>query len=265
MPSRSCVSTRSATSWSRWTSRRPSGLLERRGGGTRRSRRRRRGFAPPSRTTSGPAVFSDDAAAACELAGDDAAFAEEAERTAAELTALLDQLEIESWFSGEFDEGDAILTVNPGQGGLEAQDGPACSYQMYVHYAEDQGLEGDGARSRARRGHRARSGHDPDRGPLRLRLAAQRDRHPPPRAHQPHRRQEASPDHLRLGGGAAGHRRRHRGRLDTPPTCGWECTAPAARGGQVREQPPDSAVAPYPRAHEHRGDLPERDETSCRT
>ena len=37
-------------------------------------------------------------------------------------TALLDQLEIESWFSGEFDEGDAILTVNPGQGGLEAQD-----------------------------------------------------------------------------------------------------------------------------------------------
>ena len=79
----------------------------------------------------------DDAAAACELAGDDAAFAEEAERTAAELTALLDQLEIESWFSGEFDEGDAILTVNPGQGGLEAQDWTRMLYQMYVHYAED--------------------------------------------------------------------------------------------------------------------------------
>ena len=81
----------------------------------------------------------DDAAAACELAGDDAAFAEEAERTAAELTALLDQLEIESWFSGEFDEGDAILTVNPGQGGLEAQDWTRMLYQMYVHYAEDKG------------------------------------------------------------------------------------------------------------------------------
>ena len=79
----------------------------------------------------------DDAAAACELAGDDAAFAEEAERTAAELAALLDQLEIESWFSGEFDEGDAILTVNPGQGGLEAQDWTRD--QMYVHYAEDKG------------------------------------------------------------------------------------------------------------------------------
>ncbi len=81
----------------------------------------------------------DDASAACELAGDDAAFAEEAEHTVAELTALLDQLEIESWFSGEFDEGDAILTVNPGQGGLEAQDWTRMLYQMYVHYAEDKG------------------------------------------------------------------------------------------------------------------------------
>ena len=78
----------------------------------------------------------DDASAACELAGDDAAFAEEAERTAAELAALLDQLEIESWFSGEFDEGDAILTVNPGQGGLEAQDWTRMLYRMYVRYAE---------------------------------------------------------------------------------------------------------------------------------
>ncbi len=81
----------------------------------------------------------DDAATACELAGDDGAFAEEAAQAAAELTALLDQLEIESWFAGEFDEGDAILTVNPGQGGLEAQDWTEMLYQMYVHYAEDKG------------------------------------------------------------------------------------------------------------------------------
>lgn len=81
----------------------------------------------------------DDATAALELAGDDEAFAEEAASATAELTALLDQLEIESWFSGEFDEGDAILTVNPGQGGLEAQDWTEMLYQMYVHYAEDKG------------------------------------------------------------------------------------------------------------------------------
>ncbi|MEY8459960.1 peptide chain release factor 2 [Eggerthellaceae bacterium 24-137] len=81
----------------------------------------------------------DDAATAVELAGDDAAFAEEAAQASAALTALLDQLEIESWFAGEFDAGDAILTVNPGQGGLEAQDWTEMLYQMYVHYAEDKG------------------------------------------------------------------------------------------------------------------------------
>ena len=83
--------------------------------------------------------LADDAATACELASDDEAFAEEAAQAASELTALLDQLEIESWFAGEFDEGDAILTVNPGQGGLEAQDWTEMLYQMYVHYAEDKG------------------------------------------------------------------------------------------------------------------------------
>ncbi|WP_304426127.1 peptide chain release factor 2 [uncultured Adlercreutzia sp.] len=83
--------------------------------------------------------LADDAATALELAGDDAAFADEAAAAVTELTALLDALEIESWFSGEFDEGDAILTVNPGQGGLEAQDWTEMLYQMYVHYAEDKG------------------------------------------------------------------------------------------------------------------------------
>lgn len=81
----------------------------------------------------------DDAACALELAGDDATFVDEAVQAATELTALLDQLEIESWFAGEFDAGDAILTVNPGQGGLEAQDWTHMLYQMYVHYAEDKG------------------------------------------------------------------------------------------------------------------------------
>ncbi len=81
----------------------------------------------------------EDAQTAVELAGDDEAFAAEAEQAAGELAALLDQLEIESWFSGEFDEGDAILSVNPGQGGLEAQDWTEMLYQMYSRYAEDKG------------------------------------------------------------------------------------------------------------------------------
>ncbi|WP_251230747.1 peptide chain release factor 2 [Adlercreutzia aquisgranensis] len=81
----------------------------------------------------------DDARTALELAGEDTAFADEAERACMQLTELLDALEVESWFSGQFDEGDAILTVNPGQGGLEAQDWTEMLYQMYTRYAEDKG------------------------------------------------------------------------------------------------------------------------------
>ena len=39
-------------------------------------------------------------------------------------------------FSERFDGGDAILTVNPGSGGLEAQDWTDMLYRMYVRYAE---------------------------------------------------------------------------------------------------------------------------------
>ena len=78
----------------------------------------------------------EDARTAFELAEEDAAFAEEADEACAKLLPLLDQLEINSWFSGPFDAGDVILTVNPGQGGLEAQDWTEMLYRMYVRYAE---------------------------------------------------------------------------------------------------------------------------------
>ena len=81
----------------------------------------------------------DDARTALELADEDASFADEAARAAGDLERLLDQLEIESWFSGRFDAGDAILTVNPGQGGLEAQDWAEMLYRMYSRYAEKKG------------------------------------------------------------------------------------------------------------------------------
>ena len=78
----------------------------------------------------------EDARTALELAEEDAAFAEEADEACAKLLPLLDQLEINSWFSGPFDAGDVILTVNPGQGGLEAQDWTEMLYRMYMRYAE---------------------------------------------------------------------------------------------------------------------------------
>ena len=62
-----------------------------------------------------------------------------AEEVASSLTALaksLDALEVDTWFSGEFDAGDAILTILPGQGGLEAQDWTEMLLKMYSKYAE---------------------------------------------------------------------------------------------------------------------------------
>ena len=81
----------------------------------------------------------DDARAAFELADEDEAFAEEASNALAHLDGLLDSLEISSWFSERFDGGDAILTVNPGSGGLEAQDWTEMLYRMYTRYAENKG------------------------------------------------------------------------------------------------------------------------------
>ena len=81
----------------------------------------------------------DDARCALELAGDDESFAEEAAGLLDALDARLDALEVESWFSGPFDSGDAILTINPGQGGLEAQDWAEMLFTMYSRYAEGRG------------------------------------------------------------------------------------------------------------------------------
>ena len=85
------------------------------------------------------AVKLEDAEAACELASEDETFAEEYEQDLADLSRMLDALEVSSWFSGRFDRGGAILSINPGQGGLEAQDWTEMLYRMYRKYAEDKG------------------------------------------------------------------------------------------------------------------------------
>ena len=82
------------------------------------------------------AALLDDARAALELAGEDEAFAAEADDALARLSGLLDALESTSSVSERFDGGDAILTVNPGSGGLDAQVWTDMLYRMYVRYAE---------------------------------------------------------------------------------------------------------------------------------
>jgi peptide chain release factor 2 len=54
----------------------------------------------------------------------------------AALTKRIDGLELASWFTGEFDHGDAIVTIIPGAGGLESQDWAEMLLRMLTKYCE---------------------------------------------------------------------------------------------------------------------------------
>ena len=79
-----------------------------------------------------------DARAALELAeemGDDpdaAALREEAAATAERLARAIDELELSSWFTGEFDHGDAIVTIKPGQSLMVTFQPRRWQYFMYI-------------------------------------------------------------------------------------------------------------------------------------
>lgn len=83
--------------------------------------------------------LADDAQAAHEFATEDESFLAEEEQCLAQLEQMLDAFEIESWFTGAYDTADAIVTIHPGSGGLEAQDWTEMLYRMYSRYAEQKG------------------------------------------------------------------------------------------------------------------------------
>lgn len=53
----------------------------------------------------------------------------------------LNKLEIETLFSGKYDENNAIITIHPGAGGTEAQDWVEMLYRMYTRWATQNGYE----------------------------------------------------------------------------------------------------------------------------
>ena len=82
-----------------------------------------------------------DAEAAFELGSEtgDEDLLEEAAASLAALEHDLGELELASWFTDELDHGDAIVTITPGQGGLEAQDWTEMLLRMYQAYASRRG------------------------------------------------------------------------------------------------------------------------------
>jgi peptide chain release factor 2 len=84
----------------------------------------------------------EDGQVLIELAADDAAaVAADMDQTAAAITQTLDQLEFQVMLSGEHDAKNAILTVTPGAGGVDASDWAEMLAKMYVRWAGDQDFE----------------------------------------------------------------------------------------------------------------------------
>src|SRR5450759_2209843 len=70
------------------------------------------------------------------VADDDAELARERDAMLKDLGRRIDDLELGTWFTGEFDHEDAIVTIIPGAGGLEAQDWAEMLLRMITKYAE---------------------------------------------------------------------------------------------------------------------------------
>ncbi len=60
-----------------------------------------------------------------------------------EMESALDKFEIKQMLSGEYDEADAILTINAGAGGTDAQDWASLLLRMYTRWVESKGWRAD--------------------------------------------------------------------------------------------------------------------------
>jgi len=76
-----------------------------------------------------------------ELAEEDPEIASELEEQIASVQGRLDQLEEERLFSGRYDSGDALVTVNAGAGGTDAQDWAEMVLRMEMRWAEKRGFD----------------------------------------------------------------------------------------------------------------------------
>jgi peptide chain release factor 2 len=76
-----------------------------------------------------------------ELAEDDPEIETELEEQIASVQGRLDELEEQRLFSGRYDSGDALVTVNAGAGGTDAQDWAEMVLRMEMRWAEKRGFD----------------------------------------------------------------------------------------------------------------------------
>jgi peptide chain release factor 2 len=83
----------------------------------------------------------DDLEALEELAAEDDSIAGELESQRAEVEQRLRRLEEARLFSGRYDTGDAVVTVNAGAGGTDSQDWAEMLLRMLMRWAEKRGMK----------------------------------------------------------------------------------------------------------------------------
>ena len=83
----------------------------------------------------------DDAGVALEIQDED--LVAESYEALKKVSKDLDKFEIKLMLSGEYDEADAILTINAGAGGTDAQDWASMLLRMYMRWAESRGWHVD--------------------------------------------------------------------------------------------------------------------------
>lgn len=83
----------------------------------------------------------DDAEVALEI--QDADLIAESLEALQKVSKVLDKFEIKLMLGGEYDEADAILTINAGAGGTDAQDWASMLLRMYMRWAESRGWHVD--------------------------------------------------------------------------------------------------------------------------
>ncbi len=86
-------------------------------------------------------VDIDDLEGLLELAQEDESLADEVDAQIASVEQRLETLELERLFSGHYDRGDALVTVNAGAGGTDAQDWAEMVLRMEMRWAERRGFK----------------------------------------------------------------------------------------------------------------------------
>jgi peptide chain release factor 2 len=85
----------------------------------------------------------EDLGPLAELAEEDPGLASELEEQVASVQSRLDELEEARLFSGQYDTGDALVTINAGAGGTDAQDWAEMVLRMEMRWAEKRGFDAE--------------------------------------------------------------------------------------------------------------------------